>query len=259
MATNNILDLFRLTDRVALVTGGSRGLGAAMAEALANAGASVVITSTNDEEIKLRAQLLAKATGQNIIGISGDVSREHDCEKIVDATQSAFGRLDILVNNAGINVRGAIGELSLEEFERSLAVNVTGSWLMCRSAKRLLEQSRSARVINLGSTLGNIGVANRTAYATSKGAVHQLTRALAMEWSSIPINVNAIAPGPFLTDMNIPFQYSEHAMRVIEQEIALKRWAELHEIFGALLYLASDASSYTTGSILVVDGGWTAH
>lgn len=259
MATNNVLDLFRLTDRVALVTGGSRGLGAAMAEALANAGASVVITSTNDDEIKSRAELLAKSTGRNIIGTSGDVSRESECNKIVDAVQSAFGHLDILVNNAGINVRGAIGELSLQEFERSIAVNVTGSWLMCRAAKRLLEKSKSARVINLGSTFGNVGAANRTAYATSKGAVHQLTRALAMEWSSIPINVNAIAPGPFLTDMNISFQYSEHSIRVIEQEIALKRWAELHEIFGALLYLASDASSYTTGSILVVDGGWTAH
>lgn len=230
-----------------------------MAEALADAGASVVIMSTNEEEIKSRAALLAQTTGQEIVGMSGDVSREHDCERIIDATQSAFGRLDILVNNAGINVRGGIEELSLKEFERSLAVNVTGAWLMCRSAKRMLEKSQSARVINLGSTFGIVGAANRTAYTTSKGAVHQLTRALAMEWASIPINVNAIAPGPFLTDMNIPFQYSEHAVRVIDQEIALKRWAELHEIFGALLYLASDASSFTTGSMLVVDGGWTAH
>lgn len=111
----------------------------------------------------------------------------------------------------------------------------------------------------MGSTFGVVGAANRTPYTTAKGAVHQLTRALAMEWAHIPINVNAIAPGPFLTDMNIPFKNSEHAVRVIEQEIALKRWAELSEIIGPLIFLASDAASYITGSILFVDGGWTTH
>jgi gluconate 5-dehydrogenase len=130
---------------------------------------------------------------------------------------------------------------------------------MCRAAQPLLARSPAARVINLGSTLGMVAAPNRTAYTSAKGAVHQLTRALAMEWAHIPINVNALAPGPFLTDMNLEHQFSEHSVRVINQEIALKRWAELPEITGPLLFLAADASSYVTGSILAVDGGWTTH
>ena len=251
--------LFDITDRVALVTGGSRGLGAIIAEALAHAGASVIITSTNETEIKARAEAISLATNRKIVGVKGDVSNESDCKRIIEFAENTFHQLDILVNNAGINLRGGIEDLTVDEFEKSLAVNVTGSWLMCRSAKRLLEKSNAARVINMGSTFGVVGAANRTPYTTAKGAVHQLTRALAMEWANIPINVNAIAPGPFLTDMNIPFQFSEHALRVIDQEVALKRWAELDEIIGPLIFLASDASSYVTGSILAVDGGWTTH
>ena len=254
-----IQEQFDLTGRVAVVTGGSRGLGVAMATALVEAGARVAITSTTAGDIAQRAHEIAQATGGEVIGVAGDVSVEADCVRVVDEVDAAFGRLDVLVNNAGINLRGAIDELPLDDFDRSWAVNVRGTWLMCRAAQPLLARSPAARVINLGSTFGTVAAPNRTAYTSAKGAVHQLTRALAMEWAHIPINVNALAPGPFLTDMNLEHQFSEHSVRVINQEIALKRWAELPEITGPLLFLAADASSYVTGSILAVDGGWTTH
>lgn len=250
---------FDLTGRVALVTGGSRGLGVAMATALAQAGARLVVTSTSSAEIEASAAAIAEATGVEVVGAAGDVAEQADCERVIAAAEHAFGRLDILVNNAGINARGAIGELTIEEFQRSLAVNVTGTWSMCRAAERLLSDSPAARVINIGSTFGTVAAPNRTAYTASKGAVHQLSRALALEWAHIPINVNALAPGPFLTDMNLELQFSEHSIRVIDQEVALQRWAEITEITGPALFLASDASSYVTGSIVAVDGGWTTH
>lgn len=230
-----------------------------MAGALAEAGARIVVTSTNEADIEASAAEIARTTGSEVLGVVGDIAVEADCQRVVAETERQFGRLDILVNNAGINVRGPIGELTVDEFQRSLAVNVTGTWMMCRAAERLLAESPAARVINIGSTFGTVAASNRTAYTSAKGAIHQLSRALAVEWAHIPINVNALAPGPFLTDMNLDLQFSEHSIRVIDQEVALQRWAEISEITGPVLFLASDASSYVTGSILAVDGGWTTH
>ena len=169
-----------------------------------------------------------------------------------------FGRIDVLINNAGINIRGAIDELTYEEFQKVMEVNVNGLWLASKAVVPHMKKAGWGRIINLASTLGLVGLANRTPYTSSKGAVVQMTRALGLELAPFNICVNAICPGPFLTEMNLPIADSEEAKKFIVGATAMARWGELKEIQGVAIFLASEASSYVTGSMLTVDGGWTA-
>ncbi|WP_372716040.1 SDR family NAD(P)-dependent oxidoreductase [Novipirellula sp.] len=249
---------FQLTDNVAIVTGGSKGLGEAMAAGLASAGANLLLVSRNEDEAKAAAAIIADEYPVKAIGMAADVSSEEQVEAMVARCMEEFGRIDILINSAGINIRGPIEELSLEDFRKVQSINVDAMWLCCKHVAAVMKEREYGRIINMASTLGLVGLANRTPYATSKGAVVQMTRALGLEFALDKITVNAICPGPFLTPMNVPIAESEEAKKFIVGATAVERWGEMKEIQGASLFLASPASSYMTGSMLTVDGGWTA-
>ena len=252
------IKLFDLTGKTAVVTGGSKGLGQAMAAGLASAGADVIVSSRNRAEAESAAQEISQQHGHRAIGLESDVTSPEAVERLIGNAIEEFGKIDILINNAGVNVRGPIDELSFDEFRQVMDVNVNGMWLASRAAVPHMKKAGSGRIINMASTLGVVGLENRTPYATSKGAVVQMTRALALELAPFEICVNAICPGPFLTPMNIPIADQEQTKKFIVGAVALGRWGRIEEIQGAAIFLASPAASYVTGSLLTVDGGWTA-
>lgn len=252
------IKLFDMSGKTALITGGSKGLGYAMAAGLASAGCNVCLLSRNFEEGREAAARLAADYGVGSGAYAADVCDLGQVEGVVAAILAEFGGLDVLINSAGINIRGPIDELSPEDFKKVMAVNVDGTWNACRAVAPHMKQRKRGSIINMASTLGLVGLANRTPYASSKGAVVQMTRALGLELAPFNINVNAICPGPFLTEMNVPIAGTDEAKTFIVGATALARWGELREIQGAALFLASEAGSYMVGSMLTVDGGWTA-
>lgn len=249
---------FDLTGKSAVITGGSRGLGYAMAAGLASAGADIMLVNRNAEEGKIAAEQLGRDFGTKVVAFGADIISQAETEAMAQMAINTFGKIDILINSAGINIRGPIDEISHDDFNQVMQVNVNGTWLSSRAVTPFMKQRKSGRIINLASTLGLVGLANRTPYTASKGAIVQMTRALALELAPFNIMVNAICPGPFLTDMNIPIADSEEARTIVLGATALGRWGQLKEIQGAAIFLASDASSYMVGSMLTVDGGWTA-
>jgi len=254
----NIIDLFRLDGRKALITGGAKGLGRMMAHALAEAGAEVVITSRTLAECEATAQVIQSASGRKTFAAAVDVTDEADVQKLKAIVSEHFGPIDILINNAGINIRGNIEDLSTADFEAVMNTNLKGTFLCSKFFGPEMAQRGWGRIINLGSILSVISMAGRTPYASSKAAVLGLTRTLAMEWATKGVTVNAICPGPFATDMNLQLLNDPQKYKAFVEKIPMGRWGELHEIAGAALFLASDASSYVTGTTLFVDGGWTA-
>ena len=253
-----VLEKFRLDGRRALITGGSKGLGRVIAQALAEAGASVAIVSRTFSECEQAANAIRAATGQQALPFAADVTIPAEVDRLAAELESAAGPIDILINNAGLNIRGPVDSLSESDWDAVLNVNLKAPWLLARRFGPPMAQRKWGRIIQMGSVLSAIGIAGRTPYASSKAGILGLTRTLAMEFAPRGVTVNAICPGVFATDMNRSLMDDPKKYADFVAKIPIGRWGEPHEVAGAAVFLASDAAGYVTGTTLYVDGGWTA-
>jgi NAD(P)-dependent dehydrogenase (short-subunit alcohol dehydrogenase family) len=258
MAHRPVLDTFRLDGKVALITGGARGLGRTMAIALAEAGADVALAGRSRDTCEAAALEIAAATGRTIRAFQADVAAAADVTRLAGEVTTACGSIDILVNNAGTNIRGKITDLSEADWDTVVDTNLKGPFLCSRAIGPQMAARGWGRVINLGSILSVIALPGRAPYASSKAGILGLTRVLALEWAGTGVTCNAICPGPFATDMNRQLLNDPVAYQQFVSQIPLGRWGELDEMAGPAVFLASEASSFITGTALFVDGGWTA-
>ncbi len=251
----NILDKFRLDGKVAIVTGASRGLGQAMAEALAEAGADIFAADIGDcAETRERIQKL----GRDCVVAQIDVAAAGAAQMLVDEAVAALGRLDILVNNAGIIRRAPILEFSEVDWDDVMNVNIRAVFLLCQAAARVMTRQGRGKIINIASMLSFQGGIRVPSYTASKSAVMGLTRLLACELGPQGINANAIAPGYMATENTKPLQEDPERSRAILDRIPMGRWGDPDDLAGAVVFLASEASDYVNGYTVAVDGGWLA-
>lgn len=251
-----ILDRFRIEGKTALVTGAASGLGAAIAIAFAEAGAAVACHG-NRRPADDTAQQIVKAGGK-AIAVSADLSDPDAADTLIGAVLKEFGRLDILVNNAGMIRRAPAEEFPLQDWNEVLQVNLTSPFRLSQLAGKHMLERGSGKIINIASLLSFQGGIRVPSYAASKGGIAQVTKALANEWAGRGVQVNAIAPGYFATENTAPLRGDEGRNQQIQDRIPAGRWGDPVDLAGAAVFLASPASDYVNGEVLVVDGGWLA-
>jgi 2-deoxy-D-gluconate 3-dehydrogenase len=250
---------FDLSGKVAIVTGGNGGIGLGIARGLARAGASIVVLGRNQEKSQQAARRIREATGVATLVVTADVSRPEDVAGAVAETLNQFERIDILFNNAGINIRKLPHELEFDEWTKVLGTNLSSAFLMAKAVYPAMKRGGGGKIINIGSMTSIFGAPFAPAYATSKGGMVQLTKSLALAWAADNIQVNAILPGWFDTEL------TQRARREIPglnervlARIAQGRWARPEDMAGTAVWLASSASDYVTGVAIPVDGGYSA-
>ncbi len=246
---------FRVDGKIAIVTGASSGLGARFARVLHAAGATVVVTARRVERLQ---SLAAELSGS--VAVQCDVAVDAEREHLVSTVIQQFGRIDILVNNAGITHKAPIEAETIEQFRETMEVNTTAIWHLCKLAGESMVANKSGSIVNVASILGMIaGTPIKQAnYAASKGAVIAMSREIAVQWARKGVRVNSLCPGWFVSEMTAGMDTDESSQKFVMQNSPIPRMGYEHELDGALLFMASDASSFMTGQAIVVDGGWTA-
>jgi 2-dehydro-3-deoxy-D-gluconate 5-dehydrogenase len=253
------VDLFDLSGKVAIVTGGNGGIGLGIALGLARAGARIVIVGRNAEKSESAAGQIQSEAGVETLVVTADVSRPEHIERAAAETLNRFDRADILFNNAGINIRRPPEEMTLSEWHAVLDANLTSAFLMSKAVYPAMKRQGGGKIVNIGSMTSIFGASFAPAYATSKGAIVQLTKSLALAWAKDNIQVNAILPGWFDTELTMKAREEIPGLheRVLAR-IALGRWAQPSDMAGTAIWLASAASNYVTGIAVPVDGGYTS-
>jgi NAD(P)-dependent dehydrogenase (short-subunit alcohol dehydrogenase family) len=251
------MNLFDLTGKVALVTGGSKGLGKAMARGLVEAGADILISSRHEDELRSALAEILQGTKRQGRHFVADMSKRGEAARLADAAVKAFGHVDILINNAGSNVPQLIDEIRDEDWDRIMELNLNSVMQLTRALVPQMKTRRWGRIIHISSIMGLVSNAGRSSYSATKAALMGMARSSAFDVGEFGITVNCIAPGPFLTDL--PGKLLSAAEKEkFARMTAVNRWADPKELVGATLLLASDAGSYITGATLVVDGGYVA-
>jgi 2-deoxy-D-gluconate 3-dehydrogenase len=251
--------LFDLTGKVAIVTGGNGGIGLGIAQGLAQAGAKIVVVGRNSEKSQLAAQWLQAQAGAEALVVTADVGDANDVERVAGESLARFGRIDILFNNAGINIRRPPQELTLAEWQEVLNTNLTSAFILSKAVYPAMKKAGGGKIVNIGSMTSIFGASFAAAYATSKGGIVQLTKSLALSWAADNIQVNAILPGWFDTELTEKAREQIPGLheRVLAR-IAVGRWAKPADMAGTAIWLASPGSDYVTGVAIPVDGGYTA-